>query len=87
MWPSLSPLTHTGSLNMSSKPITRETFITDGYERIAATKTETMVKGFDGLGEPIVVKVSKDIKNSGKIPEGYSVGELSTVSLSKNVSL
>ena len=62
---------------MSDRPITRETFINPDYERIAATETETMVKGMnEETGELMTVKVPRSIKQSGKIPEGYSVGEL-----------
>jgi hypothetical protein len=61
---------------MSDRPITRESFIDEDYERIAATQTETMVREISESGEMVTVKVPRSIKQSGKIPEGYSVGGL-----------
>ncbi|KAH6915605.1 hypothetical protein BKA70DRAFT_465103 [Coprinopsis sp. MPI-PUGE-AT-0042] len=58
---------------MSDRHITRETFIAEDYERIAATQTETMVREIDDSGNAITVKVPRSIKQSGKVPEGYSV--------------
>ena len=54
-------------------PLTRETFISSDYIKIAATQA-AMFKATDGEGVE-EVPVPSSVRETGTIPDGYSVGE------------
>lgn len=55
-------------------PLTRETFISSDYLKIAATQATMFKATPDGEGVE-EVPVPASVRETGIIPEGYSVGE------------
>lgn len=60
------------SPRLALPPLTRESFILPEHETTAATQVDTMYQ-MDASGKPVSVPLPAGVKESGVLPEGYSV--------------